>query len=354
MQAELLDRYVREVGRRLPRRQRADVETELHSLLMDALVDRVEGQEAEAAPEAEQVAVLEEFGPPAKVAAQYMPTNRYLIGPRVYDTYLVVIAAVGGSITLAHLLLFALALWAREPVTWQGEVIATAGDVFGRFFGALLAGLGSVTLSFAILERVLPASAFEEEKEQAWDPRALPPLEDRAQIEVGGLIIEIVFSAIALILFVFFPQWIGVGFVGSIDGGPRTWHWVPLLSEHFVRVYVPMLAVLWVADAGLKVVLLRQGRWQRLPRLADFCLTVGKAFVQSRMAFGPPILTFAAIQAAGLRELLESFVPTLVKVGLILGLIGLIVEAGRKLYQVFRTWPAQMGYRRDFHRSAER
>ena len=249
MKAELFDRYVREVGRRLPRRQRADVGAELHSLLMDALVDRLEGQEVEEAPEADQVAVLEEFGPPAVVAAQYMPTNRYLIGPRVFDTYLVVVAAVGGSIAVAHLIIFVLALWTGEPVTWQGEVFSTALDVFERFFGALLAGFGSVTLVFASLERTLPKSAFEEEGEPAWDPRTLPPLEDPTRIEVAELIVEVVFLVIGLILFVFFPQWIGIGFVASIDGGPRTWHWVPLLTEHAIRVYVPMLSVLWVVKS---------------------------------------------------------------------------------------------------------
>ena len=41
MEAELFDRYVREVGRRLPKKQRDDVQAELHSLLMDALQDRL-------------------------------------------------------------------------------------------------------------------------------------------------------------------------------------------------------------------------------------------------------------------------------------------------------------------------
>ena len=112
MELELFDRYVREVGRRLPKKQRADVGAELHSLLLDALQDRLAEQEAEAeATEEDQVPILQELGPPAKMAAQYAPPNRYLIGPRFYDMYLIVAAAVAGAITLAHLVLLVVALW---------------------------------------------------------------------------------------------------------------------------------------------------------------------------------------------------------------------------------------------------
>ena len=36
----LIDRYVNEVGRHLPRKNRSDIQAELRSLLMDALEDR--------------------------------------------------------------------------------------------------------------------------------------------------------------------------------------------------------------------------------------------------------------------------------------------------------------------------
>ena len=75
MNTELFDRYVHQVGRRLPKSQRADVEQELNSLLLDALEERAEGQESE--PEEAQVAVLQEFGPPAEMAARYRSPNRY-------------------------------------------------------------------------------------------------------------------------------------------------------------------------------------------------------------------------------------------------------------------------------------
>ena len=74
---ELIDRYVYDVGRYLPRKNRADIQAELRSLLMDTLESRVKGEPSEE----DVVALLKEFGPPEKVAASYWPEGQYLIGP---------------------------------------------------------------------------------------------------------------------------------------------------------------------------------------------------------------------------------------------------------------------------------
>jgi hypothetical protein len=353
MEAELLDRYVHEVGRRLPKKQRADVEAELHSLLMDALQDRMaEGGTEERAPEADQVAVLQEFGPPAQVAAQYAPPHRYLIGPRVYDLYRIVVAAVAGSITLAYLVLLLLAAWG-DPEPFRA-LVSSFGEVFGSYLGAVLAGLGAVTLTFAILERVAPDLNFEVEGEAAWDPHTLPQIQDRDRIEVGGQIAAIVLTVIALIVFNFFPEWIGISFRGSINDAPRSWHTMPLLAPIFFTAYLPWLNVLWIANIGLSIVLLRQGRWQRLTRLADFVLTVLGAFILYRMAFGPALLAMGAIQPESLRDTLGAILPAMLKVALIIGLVASIGEAVHKLYLVFRTSSVPLFGRLDRRPSADR
>ena len=56
----LLERYLSEIARRLPKRQREDVRKELRSALSDALDGRVEGE----ANEDEVVELLREFGSP--------------------------------------------------------------------------------------------------------------------------------------------------------------------------------------------------------------------------------------------------------------------------------------------------
>ena len=67
---KLIERYVREVGRHLPRRLRGDVERELLSTLEDALEARGQKIEGTSGDDAE-LAILADFGPPEKMAASY-------------------------------------------------------------------------------------------------------------------------------------------------------------------------------------------------------------------------------------------------------------------------------------------
>ena len=337
METKLFDRYVHQVGRRLPKKQRADVEAELHSLLIDALQDRTNEEMDQDALEAAQVAILEEFGPPAKVAAGYAPPHRYLIGPRVFDLYLLVAAVVAGSLSLVFLIILPIVttLGEPEPLTALGYWFI---GIIDDYLGALLAGLGSVTLTFAILERVLPDSALDKEDEETWNPRDLPEIEDtdRTRIQIGGVIVETCLTMIALIVFNFFPQWIGVGFMTSIDDTPARWYTIPLLAPAFFTTYLPLINISWILQIALNVVLLRQGRWQLVTRLIDIALTAFGAFILYQMITGPAFLTFEAITIESLRELLDSFLPTLVKIGLIIGFIATIGEIIQKLYRIFR------------------
>jgi hypothetical protein len=340
MKTELFDRYAHEVGRRLPKKQREDVKAELHSLLTDALQDRLAGGEAEdkAALEAAQVAILEEFGPPEKVAAQYAPPRRYLIGPRVFDIYLIVAASVAGSLSLVFLIILPLlTIWGEgEPLQALGSYYV---EILDDYLGIILASFGSVTLTFAILERVLPKSGFEDkdEEKERWDPRALPKLDDPSGIQVGGLIVETVFIVIALIVFNFFPQWVGLNYVASVNDAPRRWFSIPLLAPTFFSAYLPLLNLLWILNIGLNLVLLRQGRWQLFTRLFDFGLAIFGAIICYRMLTGPPILNLDAIAPESLRQFFELILPLMLNVALIIGLISGVVEAARKLYRIVQT-----------------
>lgn len=350
MKTELFDRYVHEVGRRLPRKQREDVKKELISLLTDALQDRLPAGEKtkdKATLEAAQVAILEEFGPPDKVAAQYTPPNRYLIGPRIFNIYLIVVACVAGSLSLAFLIILPLiTIWGEtEPLLALGSWYV---EILDDYLGIVLAGFGSVTLTFAILERILPESAlsaFRDEEKEPWNPRDLPEIEDRTRVQIGGLIAETVLIVIVLTVFNFFPQWISLNFVASVDDTPHRWFSIPLLADTFFTAYLPLLNLVWILNICLNLVLLRQGKWQLFTRLFDFALTIFGAIICYRMLIGPDILSMEAITPESLRQTLESILPLMLKVALFIGLIGGVIEAARKLYRIVRTnsWRAKAG-----------
>ena len=84
---DLIERYVYEVGRQLPRKQRADIQVELKSTLVDTLEDRVEGEPSQE----DEIKLLKEFGPPRKVAASYWPQGQYLIGPNLFPLFRMVV-----------------------------------------------------------------------------------------------------------------------------------------------------------------------------------------------------------------------------------------------------------------------
>src|SRR5262245_64492392 len=80
----LTDRYVDATLRRVPARQRPDIERELRASIADAVDDRLEagGDPAEA-----EEAVLTDLGDPARLAAGYADRPLHLIGPAFFLDY---------------------------------------------------------------------------------------------------------------------------------------------------------------------------------------------------------------------------------------------------------------------------
>src|SRR5512147_471563 len=80
----LIDRYIAEVGKHLPRRNRMDIEAEIRSTLEDMLEERKQAQGP--LEDAAVIELLREYGAPRKVAESYVGP-RYLIGPRIYPFF---------------------------------------------------------------------------------------------------------------------------------------------------------------------------------------------------------------------------------------------------------------------------
>jgi hypothetical protein len=80
----LIDRYVFTVLRRVPERQRPDIERELRASIADAVDARVDGGEAEAAA---IEATLVDLGDPDRLADGYADRPQYLIGPDMFPVW---------------------------------------------------------------------------------------------------------------------------------------------------------------------------------------------------------------------------------------------------------------------------
>jgi hypothetical protein len=278
---EIIDRYVHEVGQRLSARTRADVEAELRSLLADALEERARdaGRPADAAL-AEQL--LKEFGAPRDVAARYAGEPQYLIGPRLFPAYVLTlkIAAIAIGVVFALLVIASLAGPARGDAASGGLALFRIG---GRVLHSALYNLGLLTLIFAIVERV---QARREHEGTAWDPATLPPVNDPDRISVVGRIFSTYAIVALVVLFNFFPQW--VGFWAWHAG---RWSGLPVLLPEF-STHLALLNLWWGSAFALNLVVIRQGRWRRGTRWAELALGLFGAAVLLVIMLGPQVFVF--------------------------------------------------------------
>ena len=270
----LTERYLAATLRGIPEKQRPDVERELLSSIADAVEDRVANGEDLAAAE---TSVLEELGNPTRLAAGMAGRPLYLIGPELFLAY-------------RHILLLLLGIVVPIIGVVQA-VVAINGDAgVGQAIGAgILAALSVgvqvafwVTLSFAIVERVDPATWRNSELKQLtepWTVEHLPDLPSSGAVSVGETVGEIVTLGISIGGLVYLRGW---SWVTDAAGEP-----IPLFNPTLWDFWFPLLIGVLVLQVGFHVVKLMVGRW-----------TIGLAIVNAVLlaAFAVP---FAALAVTG-------------------------------------------------------
>src|SRR5512141_2228091 len=163
----LIDKYIAEIGKHLPRKNRTDIEAEIRSTLEDMLDERTQGKGP--ADEATVMALLKEYGSPREVAATYK-TQQYLIGPRLFPIFEMVLRIV--LIVVASASLIGLAVTLVKTNLTGPEFISALGQWIGSLVSGLIAAFGNIALVFAIMERTQLGNKFEREFKE-WDPKEL-------------------------------------------------------------------------------------------------------------------------------------------------------------------------------------
>jgi len=208
---KLIETYIKEVGRNLPKKNRLDIEEEIRSLINDTLADRSQAAGSEV-DEALIVTVLKEFGPPEKVAASYLP-EKNLIGPRLYPTFLLVLRIV--LIVLGVISLIGIAIHvSRDPLTSQ-NILKNLGLGLSGFFNMSWQVLGILVFIFAILDRTLPDLGHEPED---WDPTKMEAIPEPDRVDILGIVWEMVFVTALIILLNFYPDKLGIWSLSSVKG----------------------------------------------------------------------------------------------------------------------------------------
>lgn len=247
---ELMDRYVYAVTSKLPAQQREDIEKELRGLIQDMLDERTKGGEASLADMEE---VLLELGSPSRLADQYRGSGRYLIGPELFDSYLLVLKIVMAAIGITMAIVFGIRL-VFEP--WDS--IDHLTDTVGSMVFAALQGFAWVTAVFTLLEYGAFGSGRSKLKAaRPWKPSDLPQLPNRhTAIRRSDAVGSIVFTVIFTLFLTNSTELFGVW--RRLEG---EWAAVPFLN---VDVFQQFLPYIWVATAlsviqeSLKLI---KGRW---------------------------------------------------------------------------------------------
>ena len=283
----LIDKYIAEVGKHLPRKNRADIEAEIRSTLEDMLEERKQAQ-GEANDET-IIALLKEYGAPREVAESYTGPH-YLIGPRVFPIFELVTKIVMAVLLAVGLAGLGIGL-ARSDVTGL-ELLKRIGESALSTLEWMITAFGNIVLTFAILERVLPAKEFEEEQE--WDPADLASEPDPDRVKFGEQVFEMFFLVLFLIVFNLYPGIIGIGFFNNND-----WIFIsPILTEAFFS-YLPWINLLILLQLGFNVYLLRQRFWNTTTRLMNVLLELGSIALAVAMLRGPDLVSLTASQLAG-------------------------------------------------------
>jgi hypothetical protein len=300
---EWIDRYVSEVGRRLPGKQRADVEQEMRSLIEDEL----DGL-GHAPTESDVLAVLTKFGAPEEIAVRYGATN-YLIGPVLLPVFRIVVGIV---LTIqTAVILFALAV----GVGLNSEVFSPL-DALGGLTSGLLQTFGMIVLIFALVERF--GGVQSPEAAPAWNPRTLPAVDDYDRVKVGDTIASMVALAVLIVLLNTFARWTGPVVVGEMTV-------IQLMSPVWWS-YVPWLSFVWVAELVLNAVVLLRGRWSLVTRGVSIALEVAGLAILLHMLTNPaPLLAFAPADP-GLR------------VGIAVIVTFVVIGIAQQVYRLFRAF----------------
>lgn len=246
----LIERYLHEVGRYLPPKNRADILAEIKSYLLDKLDERVEGEPQEA----DVIALLKEVGSPQKLASSYPGGQQYLIGPDLYPFFRMVAWIVLACVAGAQLLAIGVNAWiGEEPLNvWQS---------LASLVSSLPGALGSVVIVFFILQRFGVQPKLDDEP---WDPRSLPEIEGMQEVKKGEQIFGIVGGSILLAIVAVIPEKIGIYFFPGGQFYPD-----PVILQYAGWIFVSLLA-----SICLNIYLLWQGRWSTGSRLAQIAVNL--------------------------------------------------------------------------------
>ncbi|MDF2537313.1 MAG: hypothetical protein K0S76_334 [Herbinix sp.] len=249
---KLIDRYVYAVTEYLPKDIREDVGRELRANIEDMLPENY--------TEKDVYQVLEELGSPWKLANEYNPKKRYLIGPGYYDKYISVLKMVIG-ICVSVFAGIAILDWAIESPSGGSvnNLIVLSSKLISAMFEGAIQGALWVTLVFFILERTGVDAGHLSFYNSKWTPEDLPvlPPNNKRKISRGETIFSMFFTILFVALICVKPQLIAIydkGDDGNMDA-------ISLFDIERLQSYMIIFFLFAIIELGIYVWKYIAGSW---------------------------------------------------------------------------------------------
>lgn len=259
---ELIERYIYAVTHELPQSQRADIARELRGLIEDMLGETANGRPA-SREDVEKV--LSELGSPKDLAAKYRGSERYLIGPELFHSYITVLKIVFFAVLAAMTVVFIIESMI-EPRSVIEHILGYAASVISAGMQAFV----WVTIGFAVAQYkgATPIAGIAE-KNGRWKPSELPPVPHKnKRIKRGEAITGIVFSILFLVFLYSSNNVFGVMMFedGELAGV------IPFLNQDLIEQFITIIyviAVIGILKEGLKLAI---GKWTKKLALYNLIL----------------------------------------------------------------------------------
>jgi hypothetical protein len=282
----LIDRYIAEVGRHLPEKDRADIEAEIRSMIEDMLEERGHGDKA-------VVETLEQLGDPKLLAAQYAPPRRYLVGPEWYEVYVKVLQRVLFTALPVYLAVMLVLALSRNPLDFGNAV----GNAVRGAFDVGMQILFWVTLVFVFVERSgEKPEELRKPGSQSWTVAQLPELPGKRQIGIAEALMNI-----ATLLFVMI--WIALPLFQGDSAS------VPFLHPNLWNFWLPVFFLLTGLSLVHEVFQLKIGYWTPALTVTNVILGILSivyiaALITTQEVINPAFLAMldSSLETARLRE----------------------------------------------------
>lgn len=255
----LIDAYVYEVTRRLPKKSRDDIAMELRFSIEDMLPENYTEKEVKEA--------LAKMDDPAVLAASYRDKPMYLIGPKVYDAYIETLKMIFPWAILICIIVSVVAsigLFNGEDAVLT-VIINTFTDIIVNVIYVVSQIFIWVTIVFVIVERVglskndLPLT----KKGTPWTPEDLKNVQiipAKKIISTGEIVFSIMWTVIWAVIY-----WNAEHLVGIYRSteGTGLQLVMPIFDHQMLLSYWPLVVAFIVLEIGLALYKWNVGQWTK-------------------------------------------------------------------------------------------